>query len=89
MHGTTVVGRYRLEEAISRGGMGAVWRAEDLHENHDVALEIIPGGEGDPVREAAFRREAQVAARLSHPNVVPVGGHGAADLDATSSSVAH
>ncbi|MFJ9967145.1 serine/threonine-protein kinase [Streptomyces avermitilis] len=81
MRGTTVAGRYRLKEPIGSGGMGTVWRAEDLHENHGVALKIIPVGEGDPVREAAFRREAQVAARLSHPNVVAVRDHGAADLD--------
>ncbi|MEU7072993.1 serine/threonine-protein kinase [Streptomyces narbonensis] len=80
MLGTTVAGRYRLKEAIGRGGMGTVWRAEDLHENHDVALKIIAVGDGDPVREAAFRREAQVAARLAHPNVVAVRDHGSADL---------
>lgn len=81
MLGTTIAGRYRLKEAIGRGGMGTVWRAEDLHENHDVALKIIPVGEGDPVREATFRREAQVAALLSDPNIVAVRDHGAADLD--------
>ncbi|MFI6113211.1 protein kinase [Kitasatospora sp. NPDC051164] len=81
MRGTTVAGRYRLKEAIGSGGMGTVWRAQDLHENHDIALKIIPGGEGDPLREAAFRREAQVAARLSHSHVVAVRDHGAADLD--------
>ncbi|MGC0379849.1 protein kinase domain-containing protein [Streptomyces sp. SAI-129] len=81
MRGTTVAGRYRLKEPIGSGGMGTVWRAEDLHEHHDIALKIIPVGEGDPVREAAFRREAQVAARLSHPNVVAVRDHGAANLD--------
>ncbi len=81
MRGTTVAGRYRLKEAIGSGGMGTVWRAEDLHQLHDVALKIIPVGEGDPVREAAFRREAHVAARLSHPHVVAVHDHGAADLD--------
>ncbi|WP_331735920.1 serine/threonine protein kinase (plasmid) [Streptomyces xanthophaeus] len=81
MRGTTVAGRYRLKEAIGSGGMGTVWRAEDLHERHDIALKIIPVGDGDPVREAAFRREAQVAGRLSHPHVVTVHDHGAADLD--------
>ncbi|NUS81829.1 MAG: serine/threonine protein kinase, partial [Streptomyces sp.] len=81
MRGTTVAGRYRLKEPIGSGGMGTVWRTEDLHQNHDVALKIIPVGEGDPIREAAFRREAQVSARLSHPNVVAVRDHGAADLD--------
>ncbi|MEU0222076.1 serine/threonine-protein kinase, partial [Streptomyces sp. NPDC006265] len=81
MLGTTVAGRYRLQETIGRGGMGTVWRAEDLHENHDVAVKIIPVGEGDPAREATFRREAQVATRLAHPNVVAVRDHGSADLD--------
>ncbi|GLX22443.1 serine/threonine-protein kinase [Streptomyces lavendulae] len=81
MLGTTVAGRYRLKEAIGRGGMGTVWRAEDLHENHDVALKIISGEEGDPTREATFRREAQVAIRLAHPNIVAVRDHGTADLD--------
>ncbi|MCL3998994.1 serine/threonine protein kinase [Streptomyces lavenduligriseus] len=61
--------------------MGTVWHAEDLHETRDVALKIILVEEEDPVQEAAFRREAQVAARLSHPNVVSVRDHGAADLD--------
>ncbi|WP_327740453.1 serine/threonine protein kinase (plasmid) [Streptomyces nojiriensis] len=81
MRGTTVAGRYRLREAIGSGGMGTVWSAEDLRESHDIALKIIPVGEGDRVREAAFRREARVAARLSHPHVVAVHDHGAADLD--------
>ncbi|MFJ4151887.1 protein kinase [Streptomyces galbus] len=81
MRGATVAGRYRLKEPIGSGGMGTVWLAEDLHEHRDIALKIIPVGEGDLVREAGFRREAQVAARLSHPNVVAVRDHGAANLD--------
>ncbi|MDR3033332.1 MAG: serine/threonine protein kinase, partial [Kitasatospora sp.] len=81
MIGTTIAGRYRLKEAIGRGGMGTVWRAEDLHDNHDVALKIIPVEEGHSVREATFRREAKVAALLSDPNIVAVRDHGAAGLD--------
>ncbi|MEV7835244.1 protein kinase [Streptomyces subrutilus] len=81
MRGTTVAGRYRLAEAIGSGGMGTVWRAEDLQEGHTVALKIITLGEGDAVREAAFRRETRVAMRLSHPHVVAVHDHGAAHLD--------
>jgi serine/threonine protein kinase len=80
MRGTTIAGRYRLEDALGSGGMGEVWRAEDLHHGHDVALKIIILGEGDTVAEAAFRREAGVAAHLSHPHVVAVRDHGAADL---------
>ncbi|MEV5283199.1 protein kinase [Streptomyces sp. NPDC052811] len=81
MRGTTVAGRYRLQEAIGSGGMGTVWRAEDLRRRHDVAVKVISVGEADPVREATFRREAQVAARLSHPHVVAVHDHGSANLD--------
>lgn len=80
MRGTTAAGRYRVMDTLGSGGMGEVWRAEDLHEGHEVALKIITL-DGDPVREAAFRREAGVAARLSHPHVVAVRDHGTADLD--------
>ncbi|MFD8727782.1 protein kinase [Streptomyces sp. NPDC059611] len=79
MLGTTIAGRYRLKQPIGSGGMGTVWRAEDLDQNFDVAIKVIPVG--DPVREATFYREAQVAARLSHPNVVAIRDHGSADLD--------
>ncbi|MFE3559474.1 protein kinase [Streptomyces sp. NPDC059193] len=81
MRGTTVAGRYRLVDTLGSGGMGEVWRAADLHEGGDIAIKIITVGAGDAVREAAFRREAGVAARLSHPNVVSVHDHGTADLD--------
>ncbi|MEU3895378.1 hypothetical protein [Streptomyces sp. NPDC045251] len=47
MRGTTVTGRYRLKKPIGSGGLGTVWRADDLH-HHDVALKIIPAGEGGP-----------------------------------------
>ncbi|MFI5987547.1 serine/threonine-protein kinase [Streptomyces sp. NPDC051555] len=81
MRGTTVAGRYRLVDILGSGGMGEVWRAADLNEGHDIAIKIITLGPGDAVREAAFRREAGVAARLTHPNVVAVHDHGATDLD--------
>ncbi|MGW7197335.1 protein kinase domain-containing protein [Streptomyces chryseus] len=58
-----------------------MWRAEDLQAGQDVALKIIILREGDLMREAAFRREARVAARLSHPHIVAVRDHGAAVLD--------
>ncbi|TGB05590.1 serine/threonine-protein kinase [Streptomyces sp. MZ04] len=80
MRGTTVADRYQLAEAIGSGGMGEVWRADDLRTGRDVALKLI-ALDGDSVREAAFRREAGVAARLSHPHVVAVHDHGTADLD--------
>ncbi|MBV9205155.1 MAG: serine/threonine protein kinase, partial [Actinobacteria bacterium] len=72
-----VGGRYRLRAVIGRGGMGAVWRARDELLNRDVAVkEIIwPPTMDEADREIARRRavrEAQMAARLRHPNVVGV-----------------
>src|SRR5438874_9314481 len=72
-----LAGRYRLDAVIGRGGMGAVWRARDELLNRDVAIkEIVWPPQLDPAeRETARRRavrEAQMAARLRHPNVVGV-----------------
>jgi serine/threonine protein kinase len=72
-----LAGRYRLQAVIGRGGMGAVWRARDELLNRNVAIkEIVWPDMLDPAeRETARRRavrEAQMAARLSHPNVVGV-----------------
>jgi hypothetical protein len=72
-----LAGRYRLDAVIGRGGMGAVWRARDEVLKRDVAIkEIVWPAQLDPAeRETARRRavrEAQLAARLRHPNVVGV-----------------
>ncbi|HEX9528230.1 MAG TPA: serine/threonine-protein kinase, partial [Streptosporangiaceae bacterium] len=69
--------RYRLCAIIGRGGMGAVWRARDEMLNRDVAVKEIvwPPQMDQAEREIARRRavrEAQLAARLRHPNVVGV-----------------
>ncbi len=75
--GRLLAGRYRLRSVIGQGGMGAVWRARDELLNRDVAVkEIIrPPQLGPAEWETARRRavqEAQMAARLGHPNVVGV-----------------
>ena len=70
-------GRYRLEAVIGRGAMGVIWRARDELLGRDVAIkEIIwppefSQADRDIVRARAVR-EAQLAARLRHPNVVGV-----------------
>src|SRR5476649_1475502 len=65
--------RYQVTHLIARGGMAMVYRAEDLLLNRAVALKILyPELSSDPLFVERFRREAQAAANLSHPNIVPV-----------------
>ncbi len=71
--------RYRLGEELGRGGMGAVYRARDTLLEREVAIKVLSGGGlgGEP--RAPLLREAQVIARLNHPNIVQV--HDAGQLD--------
>jgi len=63
--------RYRLEERIGGGGMALVFRATDLQLGREVAVKILRGQFGaDDEFVRRFRREAQNAASLSHPNIV-------------------
>lgn len=65
--------RYRLERTLGRGGMAAVWLGQDEVLERPVAVKVLSDTiAGDPGFVARFRREAQVAARLSHPNLVGV-----------------
>ncbi len=65
--------RYQLTHLIARGGMALVYRAHDLLLNRYVALKILyPELSVDANFVERFRREAQAAANLSHPNIVPV-----------------
>ena len=74
--------KYKLLESLGHGGMGAVFRAERLHIGDEVAVKLL---HHDLVREQKalerFRREAQTAARIRHPNVVSIHdvNDGAAD----------
>ena len=65
--------RYEVTHLIARGGMAIVYRAQDTLLNRAVALKILyPELSADPLFVERFRREAQAAANLSHPNIVPV-----------------
>lgn len=75
--------RYLLEELVGAGGTAAVFRAQDLLLRRTVALKLLcPADDGEKdspaareaaaIRRAAFRREAQAATTLSHPNIVTV-----------------
>ena len=64
-------GRYEVERELGRGGMGVVFAARDVTLDRRVALKLLHAGR-DEVGQARLLREAQVMAKLAHPNVVPV-----------------
>ncbi len=69
----TVDGKYRIEQLLGRGGMGAVYRARDMRLDRLVALKVVRAELlGDPEARRRFRREAQIVARLQHPAIVSV-----------------
>ena len=64
---------YALEAEIGRGGMGIVYRAKDTRLKRSVAVKLLPPelAYRDEIR-SRFLREAEMAAQLSHPNIVPI-----------------
>ena len=64
---------YELFEALGAGGFGRVYRVRDLHLEREVALKVLhPYLTAEPAVVERFRREAQLAARLHHPNIVDI-----------------
>jgi hypothetical protein len=69
--------KYRVEQLLGRGGMGAVYRARDMRLDRLVALKVVRADLlGDPEARRRFRREAQIVARLQHPSIVSVFDYG-------------
>ncbi len=71
------LGEYRLRHAIGSGGTGQVFLAEQTTLGRTVALKVLDRRTmGDPKSMLRFRREAEIAAALDHPNIVPIYGIG-------------
>jgi len=78
--GALLDGRYRIVGLLGTGGMGEVYRADDLRLGQPVALKFLPDGlREDPIRLAQFHNEVRTARQVSHPNVCRVHDIGEAD----------
>lgn len=70
--GSQMFGKFTLVRELGRGGMGVVWLARDNDLGREVALKMLLSTETEAAELERFRREARAAARLKHPNIVPV-----------------
>jgi len=64
--------RYRIEREIGRGGMATVYLAEDVRHGRQVALKVLDPELAHAVGPDRFLREIEIAARLSHPHIMPL-----------------
>jgi serine/threonine-protein kinase len=75
--GTTLAGKYRIEERLNEGGMGTVYRATHVLMEKTVAIKVLrPSLAADEKIVARFSREARAASRISHPNALSVTDFG-------------
>jgi serine/threonine protein kinase len=75
--GQTLAGKYRVEELINQGGMGAVYRSTHVLMDKTVAIKVLhPALAADEKIVARFSREARAASRISHPHALSVTDFG-------------
>lgn len=69
------IGGYRIVSSEGAGGMGEVYRAQDIRLGREVALKVLPAAFAeDPERRSRFEREARLLASLNHPNIATIHG---------------
>jgi tRNA A-37 threonylcarbamoyl transferase component Bud32 len=72
--------KYRIDQLLGRGGMGAVYRSRDVRLDRQVAVKVVrPELLDDQEARRRFRREAQIVARLQHPGIVSIFDFGTLD----------
>jgi eukaryotic-like serine/threonine-protein kinase len=72
-HVNSLPPRYRIGGELGRGGMGVVYQAFDLEEDHDVAIKVLsPRLAADVIALLRFNREARTASSLKHPNICTI-----------------
>jgi len=68
-----LAGRYSIDRELGRGGMGIVYLAREVHLDRPVAIKLLPPDRAiQTTLRDRFLREARVAAKLSHPNIIPI-----------------
>jgi serine/threonine-protein kinase len=74
-----LAGRYSIDRELGRGGMGIVYLAREVHLDRPVAIKLLPPERAsDSSLRERFLREVRLAAKLSHPNIIPI--HAVDDL---------
>src|SRR5437899_30304 len=74
-----VTERYRVERELARGGMATVYLAEDVKHHRHVAIKVLKPELAGAIGPDRFHREIEIAARLTHPHILPLYDSGEAD----------
>ena len=77
--GLALEGRYRVEREIGQGGMAVVYLAEDVKHRRSVAIKVMKPEVSRGLGPERFLREIEIAARLTHPNILPLHDSGEVD----------